>query len=365
MPTSGPDESPGTGSSSGPVRRLARRLLGIPLFYKILIANTVLLAVFGAGVVLAIREVPVVRALPPAPRAGAAVALALLVGGGVNAALVALALRPLWRLQDVAERIREGDVDVRAPVSTLADRRLRELTRAFNGMLDRLAAERERRRRLAVGILRAEERARTRFARMLQDETAQRLAAQVLRLKHAEKAGSADERGRRLGQAREEAADLLEEVRRTSRALRPPELEDLGLGPALRAYARKASPDSTEVRLDVDTAAADLSAEERAAVHRILREALSNALLHSGGSRVAVRARADGPALRAEVVDDGRGFDLDGALEGEAGLGLLAMRELALDLGGELDIETAPGEGTQVRVTLPLRDGSRPATTTG
>ena len=89
---------------------------------------------------------------------------------------------------------------------------------------------------------------------------------------------------------------------------------------------------------------------------RVLQEALVNVRRHSGAQNVEVRLRAEGGALVAEVNDDGRGFD---AASARAGVGLSAMRERVEGLGGAFEVESQPGEGTNVRVTVPLGGGTR------
>ncbi|HUP18825.1 MAG TPA: ATP-binding protein, partial [Gemmatimonadota bacterium] len=77
---------------------------------------------------------------------------------------------------------------------------------------------------------------------------------------------------------------------------------------------------------------------------------------HSGASRVAVSLDVDERIVRAGITDDGRGFPVDQSSgEDGHGLGLIGMRERARNAGGMLEIESAPGEGTRVRVELPVR----------
>lgn len=83
---------------------------------------------------------------------------------------------------------------------------------------------------------------------------------------------------------------------------------------------------------------------------RILQEALTNARRHSGARNVLVSLMAEGNDLVAEVSDDGRGFGSDTT----PGVGLRSMRERAASLGGELEIRSEPGEGTTVRLRIPM-----------
>ena len=83
---------------------------------------------------------------------------------------------------------------------------------------------------------------------------------------------------------------------------------------------------------------------------RIVQEALTNARRHSGARRVGVTLWVEGNDLVAEVSDDGRGFEMETA----PGIGLRSMRERAAALGGELEVQSEPGEGTWVRLRAPV-----------
>jgi PAS domain S-box-containing protein len=89
---------------------------------------------------------------------------------------------------------------------------------------------------------------------------------------------------------------------------------------------------------------------------RILQEALANVRRHSAARNVEVRLRTDNEAVLIEVADDGRGVDLEST---RAGIGLSAMRERVAGLGGAFEVKSQPGEGTSVRVTVPLGGGTR------
>jgi PAS domain S-box-containing protein len=91
---------------------------------------------------------------------------------------------------------------------------------------------------------------------------------------------------------------------------------------------------------------------------RVIQEALTNARRHSGARNVEVSLRVEEGDLVAEVADDGRGF----GAESDPGVGMSSMRERALRLGGELEVESVPGEGTRVRLRAPMQNASRDAT---
>jgi two-component system sensor histidine kinase UhpB len=101
-----------------------------------------------------------------------------------------------------------------------------------------------------------------------------------------------------------------------------------------------------------------ISNELAISAYRIVQEALSNIMkhAHAGFARVSLALSAD--ALHIEVVDDGEGFDPALALDG---IGIIGMRERVFAVGGSIHVQSRPGEGTLVAITLPLADGTRPA----
>lgn len=356
------------GASPSGVRRLAARLLQVPLFYKILLANAAAVALAaGLGAWLTAAH-GLGRSGQPGPLASALLlaAVAGLTSAGIHIFLLRRALAPLRELADVASRLqdREADETLRARIPATADRNLAELIRVFNGMLDTMAAYRSQLRRLTAGTLEAAEKERKLVADRLHDDVAQRLAALLVGLRVVRRSREPARREEAVDRLREEAALALESVRRTARSLHPPELSDLGLEGALRAFVRRMEDEgragAASVELDVDPVDARLGEARRSALYRILQEALRNAWSHAEATHVRVEVRRDGDHLRARVRDDGRGFEDHGSEASGQGLGLLAMRELAIHAGGDLDIHSRSGRGTTVQVDLPLARRSEP-----
>jgi PAS domain S-box-containing protein len=215
-------------------------------------------------------------------------------------------------------------------------------------------------RAFGAGALRAAEEERQRIARELHDDTAQRLAGLMLLLRAASKIEDREERDRRLERVREEIAETAEAVRRIARGLRPPALEEVGLVSALDSLVRSLGrAHSLDIELAVESVGDRLDADAELALYRIVQEALTNAIRHSGASRIVVSLYGDGMAMGAVVEDDGRGFVPERDY-GEAGrgLGLVGMRERARNAGGSLEIASAPDKGTRVSAELPLRRGA-------
>lgn len=240
--------------------------------------------------------------------------------------------------------------------------------RTFVIAVVRDVTQRNRLRDFGAGALRATEEERRRIARELHDDVAQRVATVLLRLRLAERAEGAAERDEILATARRELADCSEAIRRLARGLRPPALEDAGLAAALRSHVRdRLEDEELDVELEVAEGRGDDVGEDlELVVYRVVQEALSNVVRHADADSVRIRvARAEG-RLVAEVEDDGRGFEFEGPIETlDGGLGLLGMRERAHAVGGELEIDTGPGEGTLVRLEAPLSGGASSRTREG
>lgn len=223
--------------------------------------------------------------------------------------------------------------------------------------------ERQRLRRFTEGALRASEEERSRIARDLHDDTAQRLATLLLRLKVLNE--SKDEAARTaLGQElRAEIVATADAVRRMARGLRPPELEELGLTAALQAHARRLEEhDGFRLELDIDAVDSRLDETRQLVLYRIIQEATNNARQHSGTSRAELSISIEEEVMAVAVRDEGEGFDPQAPPAGKGGLGLTGMRERAAMLGGGLTVDTAPGRGTSIllRLRVPLeepRDG--------
>ncbi len=345
-----------------PSRRLprwVRVLLRVPLFYKILIANAVLVlagAIFGSMVTARF-----VRDQPDRPWFEVA-GLLELIGIGitllVNAVILRVALQPLDELERTAARVQRGEVDRRAPISPVADRELDRLRLTFNAMLDAGAAYRARLREVAARALGAAEEERKRIARELHDETAQMLAALLIRIRLVQRAQDPDALGKLLEEMRADVGQALEGIRRFARGLRPPALDELGLVPAIESHARSLEEISgLIITVESDEVQGGLPPQAELATYRIVQEALSNVVRHAHATRALVRIAREDELLVVTVEDDGRGFDPENAVSSEGGgLGLFGMKERAGYIGGAVEVASTPGRGTRVRAEIPLRD---------
>ena len=215
--------------------------------------------------------------------------------------------------------------------------------RAFAGIYERQRRElllRERAlSRLSAKLLSAQEEERRRIARRLHDELGQTLAA----ARWALAAGNLGEAERLLG-------ETIEGARSLARDLRPPLLDELGLGPAVRNLVERFSA-ATQAEVQAELPEGRFPEEVETAAFRVLQEALENIRRHAGARKVSLRLEREGRFLTGEVRDDGKGFDPSRTPQG---LGLSGMHEWIGLVRGELVVESAPGKGTCVRFKIPL-----------
>jgi signal transduction histidine kinase len=150
----------------------------------------------------------------------------------------------------------------------------------------------------------------------------------------------------------------MDEVSRIVLDLRPAMLEDHGLVAALRWYGTERLRDS-DINFHVNAACAPrLPDHLETTVYRIAQEAITNVVRHAAARNLWLEVACPDHSFTLTVRDDGCGFDVETILAqptGMQGIGLLGMKERAALVGGELTIESAPGQGTSVQITLPRK----------
>jgi signal transduction histidine kinase len=208
---------------------------------------------------------------------------------------------------------------------------------------------------------------RQRLARDLHDTLTQGFASVVLLLEAAQESlATGRPVDRHIEQALRSARDNLAESRRVLWALRPQPLAGQPLPQALGELAgRLAEETGLYAETLVTGTARPLSAEVEEALLRIGQEALANVRKHAAASRVTVTLSYLDDAVTLDVADDGVGFEQAAAATAGGGLGLGAMRERVEGLGGQLVVESAPGEGTTVAVEVAAPVGAAQAEPAG
>jgi two-component system, NarL family, sensor histidine kinase UhpB len=282
--------------------------------------------------------------------------LVVLVGGllmtlAVNLLLLTVVLAPLRRLATLMGHIDPMRPGQRAPVGDWMrmSTEMITLSRAFNTMLDRIEAER---RDSAHRALAAQEAERVRIARELHDEVGQTLTAVALRAERA--AGELPAQSQALGEIVDTVHRSLDDVRRIARQLRPEALDDLGLIDALISLClRMERQGATRVSRELEGSLPPLSAEAELVVYRVAQEALTNAFRHAGATRVRVALRRAGETVLLTVADDGCGLPVPMPAHTT---GLAGMRERAILIQGQLEIDSPPGGGVEVSLTVAAND---------
>jgi signal transduction histidine kinase len=264
----------------------------------------------------------------------------------------ALALNNAWlsderqarlvEIQELQRRLEAYNADLELTVAE----RTAELRTAIAHLED---VDRQR-RRLLDHVVRVGEEERTRIAGDIHDDPVQKLVALKMRLELLEKANpDIDE----LADARDAVLVCIRSLRHLLFDLRPPVLDEQGLGPALRSFLENAE---TTFRWEVDDGLAEQpSPQTRVILYRIAQEALTNARKHAEAEHVWVRlTEADG-GVAMEIADDGVGFEpLQAIVAAPGHMGLAAMRERAEMAGGRCELHSLPGQGTTLDVWLPF-----------
>ena len=215
-------------------------------------------------------------------------------------------------------------------------------------------------RRLSQEVMRTRDQERREAARALHESAGQSLAALKMtlgRLKGATTNG--EEKVQELWKAAIELTEAaVREVRTVSYLMHPPLLDEAGLAAALRWYVTGFTDRSgIDVSLEVDDHVGRQSEEIETTVFRMVQEALTNVHRYSESRRAWIRVMRGNGTIRAEVRDEGRGLRVDSRALTKAaplGVGISGMRERVEQLGGTFELESAPGQGTTLRATLPL-----------
>jgi signal transduction histidine kinase len=212
---------------------------------------------------------------------------------------------------------------------------------------------------LSAKLITAQEEERQTIARELHDEVGQVITAIKVELSVAQRrldlSGGASEL---LEDVQAIADAALHTVRDLSHLLHPSLLDDLGLPAAVDWYLQAFSKRyNVSVDLQQEGMSTRLAPDVELAAYRVVQEALTNVARHAEATSCRVMMRRVGDRVEITIQDNGKGFDLAGIGEVgmRKGLGLLGMRERAAQLHGIVRVQSAPGEGTRVRVELPAR----------
>ncbi len=208
-------------------------------------------------------------------------------------------------------------------------------------------------------LITVQEEERKRIARELHDDTSQALAALLFTVEEVLEMEQLTEMKARLEGMRELTMQSMEEIYKLIFDLRPTMLDHLGLVPALRSFAQsRLEPAGIRVTIEEATVPYRLPAEVETALFRVVQEVITNVARHAVARNVHIFFQFDPDSVTVNVEDDGVGFDMVEVTlspDSQCGLGLMGMFERVELLGGRMDIDTAPGYGTQISIQVPIK----------
>lgn len=205
-------------------------------------------------------------------------------------------------------------------------------------------------------VVNAQESERQRLSRQMHDGPAQAMTNFILQTEIAMRLLDADPQKAKdeLGSLKGAALGTFEKLRNFIFELRPMMLDDLGLVPTIRKYVDAFREQSgMDVSLNVTGTERRLEPYLEVMIFRAVQELLGNASRHSQAAAVKVQIDMGNEAVRVSVDDNGRGFDSEAA-GGTSSLGLRLIKERAEMLGGNFDVDTAPGKGARIAFSLPM-----------
>jgi PAS domain S-box-containing protein len=255
----------------------------------------------------------------------------------------------------------ENRVEERTAELVAANRLMKKMLDEGKRAEERIRKSRERLRNLSGRLQTLLEEERTRISREIHDELGQALTALKLDLSSMRRSLVSDglaEQSLKVHDAERTITRIIRTVRRISTELRPGILDELGVVAAIEWMA-KDFQGRTGIDCNVTIREVERISDTTCstAIFRIVQEGLTNVMRHAAASQVHVCLEKKDDTLIVEVRDNGIGI-MEGRLSDSQSLGLVGMRERVLLLGGETVISGKPGEGTLVRVTLPMENGA-------
>ncbi len=227
------------------------------------------------------------------------------------------------------------------------------------GILDNLKRQQLRVAQLLAETVQAQEEERKRVSVELHDSVAQWLVGAsytIQSIPHLLPEANGEQARRELAEIEKTIDQSIRELRRVMSDLHPPALEELGLVNALRQIVEKLGRDGITAHFQIQGVPPSLPPSIEISIYRIVQEALSNIRKHSGATEVEAWLEFGPESISVEVHDNGKGFDLPKTVASEVAvhhMGLMGMKQRAETFGGTLRIDTGPGKGTTISLTVP------------
>lgn len=269
------------------------------------------------------------------------------------------------RRNDLERRLKEANLTVKKAeqlvnqVGTVMD----YLSGDMNSLNDQLE-DAEKRKYLAIRVIKAQEEERNRVAREIHDGPAQSMSNIVLKAEICEKLIDVDREKIKLElqDLKRIVRDSLKDVRRIIYDLKPMSLEDLGLIPTLKKYIEKFSAD-TGIDVNFQQFGEEKTVEDKnlaLTIFRVVQEALNNIRKHSQAKTACLAIDFAKSSISVRISDTGKGFDTNlikvGKDANSGGFGLFSMNERIELLNGTMQVSSNPGKGTVIKVVLPYTE---------
>lgn len=270
----------------------------------------------------------------------------------------------IGKLQQSEEELQAANEELRVQAEELQAQREElqqshdDLEEQVKGRTAQVVASNEKLRLLTSQLLSAQEQERKRVAMELHDDLGQSLSVLKMQLRHLER--QLGDMPQQQGECKESLKfinEIVEKVRRLSRELSPPILDDLGLLAALdHLFYEFGKYEGLKVSVEKADIKDLFPLEAQIGIYRIFQEALNNISKHSGATRVEIAIKNHGHCVEFSIEDNGQGFSQEELANRKAydqGMGLAAMNERVRLLGGVLKLQSKPGQGTSLHFTIP------------
>lgn len=277
----------------------------------------------------------------------------------INFWIIKNALRPLSDLSSRVDQVQKGFAQLDPQFLGPTDPDVYQLAATLDSLVRQLNERNLELHALSEQAINALEEERKQIALTLHDDTGQSLSMLIINIERLEDQLPDDENllQEKLSATRHLAQETLANLRKIVYGLRPSILDDLGLIPAIRWYARSNLEDAgILVEINANGEIEPLPSPLNSTLFRIAQEVINNIVRHSQAETVEINISRKGENILLEVKDDGQGFDL-GSVRAEAlqqqHLGLLGIQERAELVGGNTELSSRPGQGTQILVRVP------------
>ncbi|OGN95297.1 MAG: hypothetical protein A2Z71_00225 [Chloroflexi bacterium RBG_13_50_21] len=337
---------------------ILKRLKRTPIFYRIAVGNA-LIIIIGALVGTILTRI-LTNITTTLWHFVLFASIGILVSLGLNILILQAALKPLRELSRTVNRIQAGQAEVDQLLIQNTDPDVHHLTQALSSLINQLESSNQQLRLLSERAINAQEDERKRIARSLHDDTGQSLSSLIINLERLEKHVPADENELvdRLSSLRIMASSSLDGLRSIIYDLRPAILDDLGLLPAIRWYARtNLEGAGIQVELEFPDDLPSLPQPLSTTLFRISQEAINNIIRHSQAKSACISLGLGENEVYLKISDDGHGFD-PGRISSEAiekqHWGLTGIQERIDLVSGKFSLDSDPEHGTTIMVILPL-----------